>query len=221
VGTHAFGLVGGTGHAVTDTGEMTTHVAGRPSGPVEAVTHAATGPARAVSGLAGPAQIAGKPGNPATVLPHVDIDVDRLAMQGVDSALGGGDSRNGSGWVAADIHGSVRHDDLRSASGDDGSDVVNYSAMRDVQAGGRYVLYAALFAVAFGGSEGRPALQGVLLALVIAGVPSYWFWRRSVHIRWHDARPSPSCSHCRARLAYQREQMEREQMAHLNQRYRT
>jgi len=92
--------------------------------------------------------------------------------------------------------------------------------MRDVQAGGRYVLYVALFAVAFGGSEGHPALQGLLLVLAIVGVPAYWFWKRSVHTRLHDSSPSPTCSHCRARLTYQRDQMERERMAQLNQRYR-
>jgi hypothetical protein len=91
--------------------------------------------------------------------------------------------------------------------------------MRNVQAGGRYVLYTVLFAVAFGGSAGHPVGQGALLLTVIAGVPTYWFWRRSVHLRDHGTRPSPTCSHCRAHLAYQREQLEREHMAHLNQRH--
>jgi hypothetical protein len=90
--------------------------------------------------------------------------------------------------------------------------------MRNVQAGGRYVLYAVLFAVAFGGSEGHPVAQGVMLFLVVAGVPAYWFWRRAVHKRDHDQSPSPTCSHCRARLAYQREQIERERMTYLNRR---
>jgi len=58
------------------------------------------------------------------------------------------------------------------------------------------------------------------LFLVIAGVPGYWFWRRSVHLRDHDTNPSPTCSHCRARLRDQRSLLERERMAHLNQQYR-
>lgn len=92
--------------------------------------------------------------------------------------------------------------------------------MRDVQAGGRYLLYVVLFAMAFGGSQNAPALQGVMLFLVIAGVPGYWFWRRSVHLRMHDASPNPTCSHCRARLGYQKTLLEQEQMAQLNERYR-
>jgi ABC-type nickel/cobalt efflux system permease component RcnA len=91
--------------------------------------------------------------------------------------------------------------------------------MRDLQAGGRYVLYAVLFAIAFGGSQGHPWMQGVELFLVIVGVPGYWFWRRTVHVREHDARPSATCSHCRARLARQQAHLELERMEHLNRRY--
>lgn len=98
--------------------------------------------------------------------------------------------------------------------------MVHCLAMRNVQAGGRYFLYVVLFAVAFGGSEGHPGMQGFLLFLVIAGVPAYWFWRRSVHKRDHDAKPSPTCSHCRARLGYQNTLLEQERMARLNQQYR-
>lgn len=99
--------------------------------------------------------------------------------------------------------------------------MVDLSAMRDMQAGGRYVLYVVLFAMAYGGAAGYPAVQGTMLLLVIAGTPGYWFWRRSVHLSDHDANPSPTCSHCRARLTYQRGLLERERMAQLNREYPT
>lgn len=90
--------------------------------------------------------------------------------------------------------------------------------MRDVQTYGRQFLYAVLLLFLFVGLQNQPTLSGVALAILVVGVPGYWFWTLSMHRRHHQE-PLVSCQHCRVRLAEQLKSQDQERMAQVNRKY--
>lgn len=92
--------------------------------------------------------------------------------------------------------------------------------MRDVQAFGRFVLYAVLAIGLLSGVQDNPGLFNTAVVLLAVGPVGYWFWTLKQHRATHDESPRVHCSHCRERLSYLREQEERERMAALNAKYR-